>query len=333
MLLIGCQTPPPAPYEFTLLGTLNNDYSGYIYLLQGDIKDSAIVTDHHFKFTGQLDRPSKESWLYLEPPANSVTIFLEAGAVSVMADYYEAESNEGPANWFELKTVKGSVSDSIYRDYHAFLKEHGEKDDISELLYEKLATMVEQHPRSSVGGKLLGSMASYNRDLTYDQFNELFLKLDPSAQNPGDVEAFKVGMLAYQGYDVGSPFKDFSLPNQVGQMVKLADYQGKFTLVDLWASWCGPCRKKHPDMLALHQKYKDQDFEIISISIDQDTAKWIAAAEKDGLQWETVLDAENNISDELGVIAIPFNYLLAPDQTILGVNVSIEEIETVLAAR
>jgi thiol-disulfide isomerase/thioredoxin len=75
---------------------------------------------------------------------------------------------------------------------------------------------------------------------------------------------------------------------------KLSDLKGKVVLIDFWASWCGPCRRENPTVVALYNKYKSKGFEVFSVSLDQDRQKWIDAIAKDGLVWP------NHVSDLRG---------------------------------
>ena len=84
---------------------------------------------------------------------------------------------------------------------------------------------------------------------------------------------------------IGSIAPDIRLPNPEGDTLSLSDFRGKVLLVDFWASWCGPCRRENPHVKKLYEKYKDQGFEILGVSLDRTKSSWVAAIEKDGLPW------------------------------------------------
>lgn len=117
-----------------------------------------------------------------------------------------------------------------------------------------------------------------------------------------------------------APELEFSDPN--GQVRKLSDLKGKVVLVDFWASWCGPCRKENPHVVAMYNKYHDKGFEVFSVSLDQRAENWKAAIAKDGLVWP------NHVSDLkgwgsaaakiYGVSSIPCTFLLDKDGRILA---------------
>jgi peroxiredoxin len=66
----------------------------------------------------------------------------------------------------------------------------------------------------------------------------------------------------------GEPAPDFTLPDLDQKMVSLSDYKGKVVLLNIWATWCPPCVEEMPSIERLHQELKDQDFEILAVSID-----------------------------------------------------------------
>ena len=74
----------------------------------------------------------------------------------------------------------------------------------------------------------------------------------------------------------GLPAPDFSFPGLDGQMVRLKDYRGKVVLLNIWATWCGPCREEMPSMQKLYAALKGEDFEILAVSIDAPGAKAVA---------------------------------------------------------
>ena len=124
---------------------------------------------------------------------------------------------------------------------------------------------------------------------------------------------------------------EFPLKTLEGNDFDIKSLKGKIVLIDFWASWCGPCRKENPNMIALYKKYKDKGFEIVSISLDEDFKKWKDAITMDGLIWP------NHISDlggwnsyvvaEFGISSIPFTMLLDKNGLLMAQGLRGEELE------
>jgi thiol-disulfide isomerase/thioredoxin len=113
---------------------------------------------------------------------------------------------------------------------------------------------------------------------------------------------------------IGQPAPDIALTDPNGKIYKLSDLKGKVVLLDFWASWCGPCRKANPSVVAAYNKYKNKGFTVFSVSLDKDRQKWMDAIKQDGLVWD------NHVSDLkfwdsqpaalYGVHAIPQQFLI-----------------------
>lgn len=84
---------------------------------------------------------------------------------------------------------------------------------------------------------------------------------------------------------------EIAMPDPDGKIRKLSDLRGKVVMVDFWASWCGPCRMENPNVVRLYKKYHSKGFEIYSVSLDRDRAKWLTAIDQDNLEWP------NHVSD------------------------------------
>ncbi len=119
-----------------------------------------------------------------------------------------------------------------------------------------------------------------------------------------------------------------------GAAVNLSDFLGQYVLVDFWASWCPPCRAENPNMVKLYQKYKDQNFTILGVSLDKKKEPWVQAIKSDHLNW-------NHSSELLGwqavsvrdykVTSIPASFLVDPQGEIIAKNFSLEMLDQKLS--
>lgn len=125
-----------------------------------------------------------------------------------------------------------------------------------------------------------------------------------------------------------APELEFANPD--GKVLKLSDLRGKVVLIDFWASWCGPCRRENPNVVNLYAKYNSKGFEVFSVSLDNNKAKWVEAIQKDNLSWP------NHVSDLkgwssaaaklYGVNSIPCTFLIDKDGRIIAKGLRGDEL-------
>lgn len=132
---------------------------------------------------------------------------------------------------------------------------------------------------------------------------------------------------------VGTKAPALQLTNVDGKQVSLDDYKGKYVLVDFWASWCVPCRQENPNVVAAYKQYKNKNFTVLGVSLDDKKDKWMQAIEKDGLNWEHVSDLkrwESIVVRDFGIVAIPSNILVDPDGVIIARDLRQEALHSKL---
>ena len=133
---------------------------------------------------------------------------------------------------------------------------------------------------------------------------------------------------------VGKAAPVFSLPDTAGQTTTLESFRGTYTLVDFWASWCGPCRKENPSVVAAFNAYKNKNFTVLGVSLDKDKADWLSAIHKDGLTWTQVSDLkewDSMVVPLYNIEGIPYNVLLDPQGMIIAMNLRGEALVKKLA--
>lgn len=128
----------------------------------------------------------------------------------------------------------------------------------------------------------------------------------------------------------GVQVPEISMPDPNGNVRNLSDLRGKVVLVDFWAAWCKPCRMENPNVVRMYNEYKDQGFEVFSVSLDglpnQQNPKqlWLEAIEQDGLVWENhVSDLkgwESQAVSTFGFQGIPYTVLVDRDGKIIETN-------------
>ena len=133
---------------------------------------------------------------------------------------------------------------------------------------------------------------------------------------------------------VGNMAPDFTMNDTEGKPVSLSQYKGQYVLVDFWASWCGPCRGENPNVVAAYKKYKNKNFTVLGVSLDEDKDAWMKAIQKDGLTWKHISDLkgwQSAVVPVYGIEGIPYNVLLDPEGKILATELRDKDLDAFLS--
>jgi peroxiredoxin len=136
---------------------------------------------------------------------------------------------------------------------------------------------------------------------------------------------------------VGDMAPEVALTSPDGKTIKLSSLKGKYVLLDFWASWCGPCRGENPNVVNAYKKFKDKNFTIYGVSLDNSKEAWEKAINADGLTWAQGSELkgwQSPIAAKYGIQSIPQNFLIDPSGKIIAHNLRgpelLQTLETTL---
>ena len=179
------------------------------------------------------------------------------------------------------------------------------------------------------------------------QIEEIINALTPEMQENEKVVKFKTALDVRKATAEGQMFTDFTVNTVVGHTrsipaqpiyseVKLSDYvgQGKYILLDFWSPWCGPCRREMPNIKAVYDKYKGDNFDVVSIAVweRESVDVTIETAQKLEMTWNQINNGQREPAELYGVEGIPHIILFGPDGTILKRGFHGAEIEEVVSS-
>ena len=183
-------------------------------------------------------------------------------------------------------------------------------------------------------GVLLLKQNYYYMDVA--DLDPLMPQIPAAYDNDEAIVKIKNNVVKMKATAVGQKFTDFEMQTPEGKTVKLSDYvgKGKVVLVDFWASWCGPCRREMPNLVEAYAKYKNKNFEIVGVSLDQSADAWKEAIKKLNITWPQMSDLKywNCEGAQLyAVSSIPHTVLIDGEGTILARGLHGDELQEKIA--
>ncbi len=219
-------------------------------------------------------------------------------------------------------------------------EERAKYDALLKQEYESFAAQRQQYLMENQNSPaLLPALSTFDVNSEWSAFEQVAMQLENALPGSPTIKG------TYDNYLAQKAQKDalnFLLPGKIAPdfeellldgktKMKLSDLRGQVVLLDFWASWCGPCRAENPNVVRLYEKYKEQGFTVMSVSLDQDGTKWKDAIKKDNLVWP------HHVSDLKGwqcaaakkyqVRGIPFTVLIDKEGKIIKTKLRGPELE------
>ncbi|MDR0976306.1 MAG: AhpC/TSA family protein [Prevotellaceae bacterium] len=337
LLLASCSQSKPG---YVITGTVEGGENGEsVYLQKVENQqyvsiDTATIENGSFQFKGTQDS-AVIYYVSYKPNTHDGLImpfFLENGNISLQLTSNDDVATGTPNNdlYQEVRTPMNEVRKQMIALQESMQEStiteevHKEKmkkmSDLSDKQFEIVKSGITKNITNPVGLYLLKqnffSFDTADRDAFVSQIPATY------DSDPGVIQ-MKAIVEKLKKTAVGQKFTDFELLTPDGKPIKLSDYAGKnkLTMVDFWASWCGPCRREMPNIVAAYKKYKKKGLEIVGVSLDYDGAAWKKGIKDLSITWPQMSDLKYwqcEGAQLYGVDAIPHTVLIDADGVILA---------------
>ena len=310
----------------------------------------ANITFHHMEKDSQAptlasESPTNKRYLQYLSVLEDMTSPLEREADSLInigrwntprmmeleAQFHTARDEQARLKLAQEATELRESGEAFTPEYYAFqAKSRRVREE-----HDKYIEDYMRNDRSVIGLNLLRHQALRSRNTSRDLelttiYNEIYQPLFPSHPLSKQIEEWIQSL----GIKVGNRYIDFTAPALDGTQHTLSkEINGKIALIDLWASWCGSCRRTSKSMIPLYEKYKERGFTVVGVARESKREDMERALARDGYPWLNLLELqdEHKIWEKYGVSrAGGITVLVDRDGTILAIHPTAEEVERIL---
>ena len=357
--LVACSS---GDHKFTIIGSVTGMPEQTVILEQLNANDIITIVDSertkpdgHFELSGVAPEPG----LYRIHFRHNKFILLsvDKGNIKITSDWKTLENYtvSGSVPSEHLKNFVVSIRGHL-RDFNTMsivmdtLKTRGNdsildaaKKNFQDMgvqftqFVEKYADTTPYEPGAVFAARMLNPMTENN---FLESFAQSLNRRFPGTRMTRDYleyymkESSKQKMPANSGpVGLGATAPELVLTSVDGGPISLSSFKGKYVLLDFWASWCAPCRAENPFIVDAYNKYKDKNFTIYGVSLDNNKDAWERAIKDDHITWTQVSDLKGWSSAAAmiyGVQSIPTNFLIDPKGKIIAQSLRGEQLDEML---
>ncbi|EHQ25235.1 TlpA disulfide reductase family protein [Mucilaginibacter paludis] len=301
-----------------------------IQYYEGNTAKSVTVKIIGGKFTWQapVTEAQKITMIF---PGRATYIFIEPGVMTMTGSRDSVEAikvtgsktnDEAVAYAGMMKRIKDEEK-LLSAQYHTL---SGDKEveletklvDIAKQKNSLATNYIAAHRESAFS---LNMVTEASRLGTYEDVAKMYNLLSPRIKSSSEGKRVAERLAILKRSAIGEKMMNFTQKDTSGNPVNFSAFKGKYVLVDFWASWCYPCREEIPNVIHAYNTYKDHNFTVVSISLDENDKRWLNAIAAHKMPW-TQLSNLKGWDDELpvyyGIKGIPYTLLVDPQGNIIA---------------
>lgn len=322
LLIYSCTSKP----EFKIKGSIEN-YEGYVFLRYGNISDSTLIENGEFEFTGSVDQVRRATITDKADGIYSASFFLDNEDITLKTAYKEPF-----IRLLEVNSEANRLMKQILGDLEVVMED--EEKLRSNELFLYMDSITHLYPNNQFIVELTSEVVTSDF-VTIDQSRQLLSQIDTALLDPLELKSIIVSLDRQERINPGDQFPNFTFEGFEGETYSQNSFPDQYILIDFWATWCGPCIKGFGELQPIYEEL-DGKLEVIAVSIDPNKELPMKHLSQKNYPWKQAYakgQFENPFLEQLGVVFLPFYYLISPDGEILAINPDIAEIPELVKKR